>query len=244
MLPHASLRLKQGFGRLIRTGDRSRRGGDRAIRAIVTKRYGRGLLEALPPARRVIGTWSEVVERGAGVLRGRSRAERAPASRRARAARWLAGARDQRARRVRRVTLPSRHAQTLPVEDRLRGPQLRRPRQGARQRGPDGAAHLPQAAVEPHRERGIHPSATRCPRRWSTRGRSASSSATRLRKATAAEARRAVAGIVAANDVTARDLQKSDSQWTRAKGFDTFCAVGEVGDGAGRPRRAHGRRPA
>jgi 2-keto-4-pentenoate hydratase/2-oxohepta-3-ene-1,7-dioic acid hydratase in catechol pathway len=51
---------------------------------------------------------------------------------------------------------------------------------------------------------------------------------TRLRKASAAEARRAIGGIVAANDVTARDLQKSDSQWTRAKGFDTFCAVGEV----------------
>ncbi len=50
----------------------------------------------------------------------------------------------------------------------------------------------------------------------------------RLRKATAGEARRAVAGILAANDVTARDLQKSDSQWTRAKGFDTFCAVGEA----------------
>lgn len=50
----------------------------------------------------------------------------------------------------------------------------------------------------------------------------------RLRKASVDEARRAVAGIVAANDVTARDLQKSDSQWTRAKGFDTFCAVGEV----------------
>jgi 2-keto-4-pentenoate hydratase/2-oxohepta-3-ene-1,7-dioic acid hydratase in catechol pathway len=50
----------------------------------------------------------------------------------------------------------------------------------------------------------------------------------RLRKANAEQARRAVAGIVAANDVTARDLQKSDSQWTRAKGFDTFCAVGEV----------------
>jgi len=33
-------------------------------------------------------------------------------------------------------------------------------------------------------------------------------------------------GIVAVNDVTARDLQKSDSQWTRAKGFDTFCPVG------------------
>ncbi|MEO7457853.1 MAG: fumarylacetoacetate hydrolase family protein, partial [Gemmatimonadaceae bacterium] len=51
----------------------------------------------------------------------------------------------------------------------------------------------------------------------------------RLRKATAEEARSAVAGIVAANDVTARDLQKSDGQWTRAKGFDTFCALGEVG---------------
>ena len=51
---------------------------------------------------------------------------------------------------------------------------------------------------------------------------------TRLRKASPADARNAVAGIVAANDVTARDLQKSDSQWTRAKGFDTFCAVGEV----------------
>src|SRR5712671_28271 len=53
---------------------------------------------------------------------------------------------------------------------------------------------------------------------------------TRLRKASAAEARQAVGGIVAANDVTARDLQKSDSQWTRAKGFDTFCAVGEMAD--------------
>ena len=51
----------------------------------------------------------------------------------------------------------------------------------------------------------------------------------RLRQATADEARAAVAGIVAANDVTARDLQKSDGQWTRAKGFDTFCALGPVG---------------
>jgi 2-keto-4-pentenoate hydratase/2-oxohepta-3-ene-1,7-dioic acid hydratase in catechol pathway len=49
---------------------------------------------------------------------------------------------------------------------------------------------------------------------------------TRLREASLAEARRAVGAIVAANDVTARDLQKSDGQWTRAKGFDTFCAVG------------------
>ena len=36
-----------------------------------------------------------------------------------------------------------------------------------------------------------------------------------------------IRGIIAVNDVTARDLQKSDSQWTRAKGFDTFCPLGE-----------------
>ncbi|MDH3224843.1 MAG: fumarylacetoacetate hydrolase family protein, partial [Gemmatimonadota bacterium] len=36
-----------------------------------------------------------------------------------------------------------------------------------------------------------------------------------------------VDALVAANDVTARDLQRKDDQWTRAKGFDTFCPVGE-----------------
>lgn len=50
----------------------------------------------------------------------------------------------------------------------------------------------------------------------------------RLKKASVDEARAAMTGIVAANDVTARDLQKSDGQWTRAKGFDTFCAVGLI----------------
>ena len=41
---------------------------------------------------------------------------------------------------------------------------------------------------------------------------------------------KAVSKVIAANDVTARDLQRSDSQWTRAKGFDTFCPMGEPGD--------------
>ena len=36
----------------------------------------------------------------------------------------------------------------------------------------------------------------------------------------------ALAGVCCANDVTARDLQKKDGQWARAKSFDTFCAVG------------------
>ena len=35
-----------------------------------------------------------------------------------------------------------------------------------------------------------------------------------------------VRGYTCANDVTARDLQESDGQWTRAKGFDTFCPLG------------------
>jgi 2-keto-4-pentenoate hydratase/2-oxohepta-3-ene-1,7-dioic acid hydratase in catechol pathway len=48
-----------------------------------------------------------------------------------------------------------------------------------------------------------------------------------LRNASDVEAAGAISAVLAANDVTARDLQRSDSQWTRAKGFDTFCPVGE-----------------
>src|SRR6187551_3815700 len=49
----------------------------------------------------------------------------------------------------------------------------------------------------------------------------------RLRHASEADAVTGIAALVAVNDVTARDLQRSDSQWSRAKGFDTFCPVGE-----------------
>lgn len=48
------------------------------------------------------------------------------------------------------------------------------------------------------------------------------------------EAVAGIAGIAPANDVTARDLQRKDSQWTRAKGFDTFCPVGTPVGGIGR----------
>ena len=41
-----------------------------------------------------------------------------------------------------------------------------------------------------------------------------------------AEAEAGIGGFVCVNDVTARDLQKTDGQWARAKGFDTFCPVG------------------
>jgi len=62
MLPQASLRLNQGFGRLIRSTS------DRGVVVladprVVTKVYGRGLLDALPPARRVAGPWPAVRRR-------------------------------------------------------------------------------------------------------------------------------------------------------------------------------------
>jgi len=59
MLPHAALRLKQGFGRLIRTAT------DRGIvivadPRVVTKNYGRDLLDGLPPARRLVAEWPRI----------------------------------------------------------------------------------------------------------------------------------------------------------------------------------------
>jgi 2-keto-4-pentenoate hydratase/2-oxohepta-3-ene-1,7-dioic acid hydratase in catechol pathway len=41
-----------------------------------------------------------------------------------------------------------------------------------------------------------------------------------------ANAERHIGGFTCVNDITARDLQKSDGQWSRAKGFDTFCPAG------------------
>jgi 2-keto-4-pentenoate hydratase/2-oxohepta-3-ene-1,7-dioic acid hydratase in catechol pathway len=46
------------------------------------------------------------------------------------------------------------------------------------------------------------------------------------RRIPADQALGAVFGYTCANDVTARDLQRSDGQWARAKGFDTFCPLG------------------
>ncbi len=59
MLPNASLRLKQGFGRLIRTAT------DRGVIVladprVVSKGYGRTLLASLPPARRLVAPWRAI----------------------------------------------------------------------------------------------------------------------------------------------------------------------------------------
>ena len=48
----------------------------------------------------------------------------------------------------------------------------------------------------------------------------------RLRRASEKECAAAVAGLTCLNDVTARDIQRAEGQWTRAKGFDTFCPIG------------------
>jgi ATP-dependent DNA helicase DinG len=59
MLPHAAIRLKQGFGRLIRS--QSDHGAVLVLDPrLVRKSYGRYLLESLPPAPLVTGPWREV----------------------------------------------------------------------------------------------------------------------------------------------------------------------------------------
>ena len=47
-----------------------------------------------------------------------------------------------------------------------------------------------------------------------------------VKNVSAARAASAILGYTVANDVSARDLQKADGQWGRAKGFDTFCPLG------------------
>jgi 2-keto-4-pentenoate hydratase/2-oxohepta-3-ene-1,7-dioic acid hydratase in catechol pathway len=77
--------------------------------------------------------------------------------------------------------------------------------------GPGAAIRLPEVSAEVHHEAEL----------GVVLGRA-------LTRASALEARAAVFGFTCVNDVTARDLQRSDGQWTRAKGFDTFCPVGPI----------------
>jgi ATP-dependent DNA helicase DinG len=59
MVPHAALRLKQGFGRLIRTAT-DRGAVIIADNRVITKSYGAELMRALPPARRLMLPWAEI----------------------------------------------------------------------------------------------------------------------------------------------------------------------------------------
>jgi 2-keto-4-pentenoate hydratase/2-oxohepta-3-ene-1,7-dioic acid hydratase in catechol pathway len=75
--------------------------------------------------------------------------------------------------------------------------------------GPDASVVLPPASSEVHHEAELAAVVNRV-----------------ARNIRAEDASQYILGYTAANDVSARDLQKRDGQWTRAKGFDTFCPLG------------------
>jgi 2-keto-4-pentenoate hydratase/2-oxohepta-3-ene-1,7-dioic acid hydratase in catechol pathway len=75
--------------------------------------------------------------------------------------------------------------------------------------GPDGPVIYPKLTNELHHEAELAVVVSRV-----------------ARNVKAEDAGQFILGYTAANDVTARDLQRSDGQWTRAKGFDTFCPLG------------------
>jgi 2-keto-4-pentenoate hydratase/2-oxohepta-3-ene-1,7-dioic acid hydratase in catechol pathway len=75
--------------------------------------------------------------------------------------------------------------------------------------GPEQAIVLPQESDEVHHEAEL-----------------AVVIGTVARRVRAENAHGVILGYTAANDVSARDLQKADGQWGRAKGFDTFCPLG------------------
>jgi 2-keto-4-pentenoate hydratase/2-oxohepta-3-ene-1,7-dioic acid hydratase in catechol pathway len=81
----------------------------------------------------------------------------------------------------------------------------------------------PSTSVIGHRESIVHPALSE---RVEPEGELAVVIGRLCRDVPAGRAGEVVLGYMCANDVTARDLQRGDEQWTRAKGFDTFCPLG------------------
>lgn len=81
----------------------------------------------------------------------------------------------------------------------------------------------PPSAVTPHGRGIVYPAQSR---RVDYEAELAAVIGRACKNVTAQEAGGYIFGYTALNDVTARDLQKKDGQWTRAKSFDTFCPVG------------------
>ena len=77
--------------------------------------------------------------------------------------------------------------------------------------GPGGEIRIPEASKEVHHEAELAVVVGRT-----------------LSRASAAEAREAVFGWTCLDDVTARDIQRAEQHFTRAKGYDTFCPIGPV----------------
>jgi 2-keto-4-pentenoate hydratase/2-oxohepta-3-ene-1,7-dioic acid hydratase in catechol pathway len=81
----------------------------------------------------------------------------------------------------------------------------------------------PPSALIAHRDRIVYPAASQ---RVDYEGELGVVIGRRARHVKCGDAQAYVFGYTCVNDVTARDLQRKDEQWTRAKGFDTFCPVG------------------
>lgn len=81
----------------------------------------------------------------------------------------------------------------------------------------------PPSAIIAHEEEIIYPKQSQ---RVDFEGELALIIGDRTKNCTVEEAKSKIWGYTIANDVTARDLQSKDGQWTRAKGFDTFCPLG------------------
>jgi 2-keto-4-pentenoate hydratase/2-oxohepta-3-ene-1,7-dioic acid hydratase in catechol pathway len=84
----------------------------------------------------------------------------------------------------------------------------------------------PPSAVLAHGERIVYPAGLS--KRVDYEGELAVVIGRRAKGVSPDEALEHVLGYTCANDVTARDLQGRDDQWTRAKGFDTFCPLGPI----------------
>ena len=108
-------------------------------------------------------------------------------------------------------------------------PQLRRTRQGTRQRSADIAADISQASFRAAGCARRDSQADGLSQRVDYEGELGVVIGRTCRKLTESDnVRDYILGYTCVNDVTARDLQKTDGQWSRAKGFDTFCPVGPV----------------
>ena len=119
-------------------------------------------------------------------------------------------------------------------------PQLRRARRGdGRRPAPAGAAdHLPQAVDRRSSGRATPIRTRRACAAGRPRGRAGHRHRPAVpRRCPSSERRDVVLGYTCANDVTARDLQRTDEQWTRAKGFDTLLPARAVDRDRPRPAR-------
>ena len=81
----------------------------------------------------------------------------------------------------------------------------------------------PPSAIIAHEQKIIYPKQSQ---RVDFEGELALIIGDRTKNCSIEDAKNKIWGYTIANDVTARDLQKKDGQWTRAKGFDTFCPLG------------------